>query len=96
MRADQIEVVVHRASIAHAFVIFKDGSIKAQLAAPDMRLPIGYALAYPDRLPSAPDGVASRQALGLGGQASSLTFEPVDDARFPCLRLAYRALESGD
>jgi len=95
LRADQIEVVVHRASIAHAFVIFKDGSIKAQLAAPDMRLPIGYALAYPDRLPSAPDGVASRQALGLGGQASSLTFEPVDDARFPCLRLAYRALESG-
>ena len=48
-----MRIVVHPQSIAHGFVIFTDGSVKAQLAAPDMRLPIGYALAYPDRLPEA-------------------------------------------
>jgi 1-deoxy-D-xylulose-5-phosphate reductoisomerase len=95
LRADQIEVVVHRSSIAHAFVIFRDGCIKAQLATPDMRLPIGYALAYPDRLPSAPDDSAARRAIGLDGEKATLTFEPVDDGRFPCLRLAFRALKAG-
>jgi 1-deoxy-D-xylulose-5-phosphate reductoisomerase len=95
LRADQLDVVVHRSSIAHAFVIFGDGCIKAQLAAPDMRLPIGYALAYPDRLPTSPDDAAARSAIGLGGEKVTLTFESVDEARFPCLRLAFRALESG-
>jgi 1-deoxy-D-xylulose-5-phosphate reductoisomerase len=95
LRADQIEVVVHRSSIAHAFVVFRDGCIKAQLAAPDMRIPIGYALAYPDRLPSAPDDSAARRAIGLNGEQATLTFEPVDEGRFPCLRLAFRALEAG-
>ena len=95
VRADQIEVVVHRSSIAHAFVVFRDGCIKAQLAAPDMRLPIGYALAYPDRLPSAPDDSAARRAIGLNGEQATLTFEPVDEGRFPCLRLAFRALKAG-
>lgn len=95
LRPDQIEVVVHRSSIAHAFVIFVDGCIKAQLAAPDMRLPIGYALAYPDRLPTAPDAMAPRRAIGLAGEKVTLTFETVDENRFPCLRLAFRALEAG-
>jgi 1-deoxy-D-xylulose-5-phosphate reductoisomerase len=95
LRPDQLDVVVHRSSIAHAFVIFGDGCIKAQLAAPDMRLPIGYALAYPERLSSAPDDAAARSAIGLGGEKVALTFEAVDEARFPCLRLAFRALESG-
>ncbi|MBC5810713.1 MAG: 1-deoxy-D-xylulose-5-phosphate reductoisomerase, partial [Candidatus Eremiobacteraeota bacterium] len=49
--ADNIAVLVHRTSVAHGFAIFTDGNVKAQLAPPDMRLPIGYALAYPDRLP---------------------------------------------
>ena len=49
---EQIRIVVHPQSIAHGFVLFTDGSVKSQLAAPDMRLPIGYALAYPNRLPS--------------------------------------------
>ena len=95
VRADQIEVVVHRSSIAHAFVVFGDGCIKAQLAAPDMRLPIGYALAYPDRLPAAPDETAARRAIGLDGEKVMLTFEPVDERRFPCLQLAFRALKAG-
>jgi len=95
LRADQIEVVVHRSSIAHAFVVFRDGCIKAQLAAPDMRLPIGYALAYPERLPATPDDLAPRRAIGLAGEKVTLTFEPVDEGRFPCLRLAFRALEAG-
>jgi 1-deoxy-D-xylulose-5-phosphate reductoisomerase len=95
LRSDQLDVVVHRTSIAHAFVIFGDGCIKAQLAEPDMRLPIGYALSYPERLPHAPDDMAPRRVIGLTGEKVAMTFEPVDDARFPCLRLAVRALEAG-
>ncbi|HEY8313512.1 MAG TPA: 1-deoxy-D-xylulose-5-phosphate reductoisomerase [Candidatus Baltobacteraceae bacterium] len=57
LAADRIAVLVHPQSIAHGMVVFTDGNVKAQLAAPDMRLPIGYALAYPDRLPSQPDPV---------------------------------------
>lgn len=91
----QVEVVVHRQSVAHAFVIFADGSVKSQLAAPDMRMPIGYALAFPDRLPE-PTGLAlTRRALGLDGTKSILSFEPVDHKRFPCVRLAYRTVELG-
>ncbi len=91
----QIEVVVHRQSIVHGFVLFRDGNVKAQLAAPDMRLPIGYALAYPDRLPGAPSGSATKDAIGLGQAPSTLSFEPVDERRFPSLRLAYNALAAG-
>jgi len=104
LRSEQIEVVVHRQSVAHAFVFFSDGNVKAQLASPDMRLPIGYALAYPERLPPANDcgrsskddrytetEARTRAAIGLAGKAT-LAFEPVDHARFPALRLAYRAL----
>ena len=94
LRPEQIEVVVHRQSVAHAFVIFKDGNVKAQLAAPDMRVPIGYALAYPQRLDRADDG-KTRGSLGLGERAVRLSFEPVDNRRFPALQLCYRALRAG-
>ena len=91
----QIDVVVHRQSIAHAFVIMRDGSVKAQIASPDMRMPIGYALAYPDRLDQAIALGSTRRAIGLESGRISWTFEPVDHARFPSIRLAYRAVEAG-
>ncbi len=91
----QVEVVVHRQSVAHAFVIFSDGSVKSQLAAPDMRMPIGFALAFPERLDVPVALQATRRWLGLEGNASVLTFEPVDDERFPALALAYRAVGLG-
>ncbi|HXP94019.1 MAG TPA: 1-deoxy-D-xylulose-5-phosphate reductoisomerase [Candidatus Binatia bacterium] len=93
---DRIEVLVHRTSIVHAFVVFTDGNVKAQLAPPDMRLPIGYALAYPDRLPGSTD-VDPLAAIGGGREAAStaLGFERPDADRFPCLGLAYKALAQG-
>ena len=68
-------------------VEFEDGSVLAQLAVPDMRGPIAYALGYPDRIAS---GVG---VLELAGK--SLTFEEPDESRFPCLRLAYEAMKAG-
>jgi len=92
----KIEVVVHRQSIAHAFVFFGDGSVKAQLAWPDMRVPIGYALSYPERLPALGRGQEeTRRSLGLDGKKATLSFEPVDESRFPSLKLCYRTLERG-
>jgi 1-deoxy-D-xylulose-5-phosphate reductoisomerase len=81
---DEIDVVVHPQSIVHSMVEFTDGSVVAQLAGPDMRLPIGYALGYPDR---------SEVAFGAldWSQARSLDFEPPDLEAFPCLGLAYEA-----
>ena len=96
LRPAQLDVVVQRQSVVHALVFFADGSVKAQLAAPDMRLPISYALGFPERLASdRASWEATRRAVGLVGVAASLTFEPVDHARFPALRLAYRAAERG-
>ncbi|MGC1379616.1 MAG: 1-deoxy-D-xylulose-5-phosphate reductoisomerase [Candidatus Baltobacteraceae bacterium] len=101
---EQISIVVHPQSIAHGFIIFTDGSVKAQLAAPDMRVPIGYALSYPKRLPSFPErgGAAPGerdvlQALGRKQAEESLRydFEGPDPERFPCVRLAYEALAGG-
>jgi 1-deoxy-D-xylulose-5-phosphate reductoisomerase len=96
MPGDRIDVVVHPQSIVHGFVVFTDGSVKAQLGAPDMRVPIGYALAYPDRLDAetAPDSLT---AMGAHLEASQLRyeFERPDRVRFPCLDLAYRALAAG-
>jgi 1-deoxy-D-xylulose-5-phosphate reductoisomerase len=100
---ERVRIVVHPQSIVHGFVRFADGSVKAQLAAPDMRVPIGYALAYPDRLPSSPDAERQPRArpvledLGAKPGASGLRydFESPDAERFPCIRLAYRALETG-
>jgi 1-deoxy-D-xylulose-5-phosphate reductoisomerase len=81
---DRIEVVMHRESIVHSMVEFVDGSLKAQLSAPDMRLPIQYALSYPQRLPLQLPGL-DFAALG------SLRFEPLDMERYPCLGYALAA-----
>ncbi len=85
---DQIQVVVHPQSIIHSMVEFHDGSVLAQLGIPDMRVPISYALAYPDRLPNA------LPALDLF-EIQTLNFYPPDLDRFPCLRLAIEAARLG-
>lgn len=85
---DQIEVVVHRESIVHSFVEFVDGSLKAQLGVPDMRLPIQYALTHPDRVAS---GLPALELAKIG----CLTFSPADDCRFPGLKLAIGAGRRG-
>jgi 1-deoxy-D-xylulose-5-phosphate reductoisomerase len=85
---DAIDVVVHRQSIVHALVEFVDGSVVAQLAPPDMILPVQYALSWPERW-SAPLEPLDLAALGR------LDFEPPDPVRFPCLGLAYRAGRAG-
>lgn len=85
---DRIEVVVHPQSVIHSMVEFTDGATVAQLSRPDMRLPIGYALAYPDRL-AAPFGRIDWTTL------ARLDFEPPDLEAFPCLRLAYEAGRAG-
>jgi 1-deoxy-D-xylulose-5-phosphate reductoisomerase len=88
LKADQIEVVVHPQSIIHSMVQFRDGSIKAQLGLPDMRLPIQFALTYPDRLHSA----FPRFDFA---KYPSLTFESPDLETFRNLALAYDALKRG-
>ena len=95
--AERIHVAVHRTSVAHGFVVFTDGNVVGQLAAPDMRLPIGYALAYPDRLDDGRRCDDPIEALGgeRGAPATTLAFQRPDLDRFPCLRLAYQALERG-
>jgi 1-deoxy-D-xylulose-5-phosphate reductoisomerase len=85
---DRIDVVVHPQSIVHSMVEYTDGATIAQLSLPDMRLPIGYALAYPDRL-AVPFG-----ALDWSG-ATRLDFEPPDRDAFPCLELAAAAGRAG-
>jgi 1-deoxy-D-xylulose-5-phosphate reductoisomerase len=84
----RIEVHVHPQSIIHSLVEYIDGSVIAQLGIPDMRVPISYALAYPERLP------LTLPSLDLF-QVGQLNFEPPDLERFPCLGLAYQALEVG-
>ncbi len=85
---DQIDVVVHRQSIVHSMVELRDGSTIAQLSNPDMRLPIGYAMGWPDRLDHAFGAIDWTNPL-------SLTFEPPERAVFRCLDLAYQAGRSG-
>lgn len=95
--ADKIHVLIHPQSIVHGMVVFTDGNVKAQVASPDMRVPIGYALSYPERLHTAPGGVDPLLAAG-GNPASAVLrydFERPDAQRFPCLRLAYEALRLG-
>jgi 1-deoxy-D-xylulose-5-phosphate reductoisomerase len=95
---DRIKIVVHPQSVAHGFVLFADGSVKSQLAAPDMRIPIGYALAYPKRLASVGNSQANAlKWLGAKDGEASLRyeFESPDPVRFPCIRLAYDALAAG-
>jgi 1-deoxy-D-xylulose-5-phosphate reductoisomerase len=86
--AERIGVVVHPQSIIHSMVEFVDGSVKAQLGLPDMRLPIQYALAWPERLSNRYD------RLDLA-RIGSLSFSRPDTDRFPALRLAYEALQRG-
>jgi 1-deoxy-D-xylulose-5-phosphate reductoisomerase len=86
---DDIDVLVHPQSVVHSMVEFRDGAVLAQLSLPDMRLPIGYALAWPDRLPKAFGAID-------WSRLSSLEFEPPRRELFPCLDLAYRAGRAGD
>jgi 1-deoxy-D-xylulose-5-phosphate reductoisomerase len=85
---EAIRVVVHPESIVHSMVAFRDGSVIAQMGLPDMRTPIAYAMAYPERIPV---DVAAPDFVKLG----ALTFEAPDTGRFPCLDLAYRAAIAG-
>ena len=89
LRADQCQAVLHAQSIMHCLVEFTDGSLLAQLSPPSMTFPIQHALLYPERAPAATD-----TALSLD-QAFSLDFRPVDEARYPCLRLAREAMAAG-
>jgi len=84
----RIEVLVHPQSVVHSMVELVDGTVLAQLGVTDMRMPIQYALTYPERWPAAIPGMDFSRALRLD-------FEPPDRDTFPCLGLAYRALEQG-
>jgi len=88
LRPDQVEAVMHPASIVHGLVEFADGTMLAQMSRPDMRLPIQYCLTWPERTPSLV------RPLDLG-RIRRLEFERIDPARFPCFRLARRALALG-
>lgn len=85
---DRIEVVIHPQSVIHSMVEYEDGSVLAQLGNPDMRTPIAHALAWPQRLKS---GVAFLDFAAIG----KLEFQTPDFARFPCLQLAFTALDTG-
>lgn len=85
---DKIDVVVHRESIVHSLVEFRDGAILAQLGSPDMRIPIQYALTWPRRL----NGLGKKLDLLT---CSNLTFLAPDKTNFPCLELAYEAIRKG-
>lgn len=88
LKPHQIDVVIHPESIIHSFVEYVDGSIEGELAMPDMRLPIQYALTYPTRVPG------QIKKLDLA-EVGSLTFGKPDLKTFPCLALAYQALKLG-
>jgi len=87
-RPDQIEVLVHPQSIVHSMVAYRDGSVLAQLGQPDMRTPIAHALAWPERI----DAGVPRLDLA---RSAPLEFRTPDLQRFPCLGLAFRAMEAG-
>ncbi len=82
---DRVDILMHRESVVHSLVTFRDGSVKAQLGEPDMRLPIQVALAYPDRAPARP-----APPLDLA-RRGTLHFEPIDTARFPALGIVIEA-----
>ena len=85
---ESIQVVIHPQSVIHSMVEYRDGSVVAQLGAPDMRTPIAFALAWPERIDA---GVAPLDFATLG----SLEFDRVDPLRFPCVRLAAEAIRQG-
>lgn len=84
----QLEVVIHPQSVIHSMVRYNDGSVLAQMGKPDMRTPIAYCLGLPERIPS---GVGALDFATL----TSLTFAEADFARYPCLKLAYDAMNAG-
>ena len=84
----QVEVVIHPQSVIHSMVDYVDGSVIAQLGNPDMRTPISYAMAWPERIDS---GVSPLDMFAVG----RLDFQRPDEQRFPCLRLASQAAETG-
>ncbi|MCH7574548.1 MAG: 1-deoxy-D-xylulose-5-phosphate reductoisomerase [Candidatus Marinimicrobia bacterium] len=86
--ADKVDIIIHPQSIIHSMVEFVDGSVKAQLGVPDMKVPLQYALTYPDHVPTE----WPRLDLVETGQ---LTFEAPDLEKFPCISLAYTALDKG-
>jgi 1-deoxy-D-xylulose-5-phosphate reductoisomerase len=88
VEADRLEVLIHPQSIVHCLVYYRDGSVLAQMGCPDMRTPIAYSLAWPNRM-QAPTARLDLAALG------ALTFEMPDEARFPALRLARDVLAAG-
>jgi 1-deoxy-D-xylulose-5-phosphate reductoisomerase len=88
LSVDQVDVIIHPQSIVHSLVEFVDGSVLAQLGVPDMRVPIQYALTYPERRQNRVPRLALEQLAGL-------TFEAVDREKFPCLDLAYEAARTG-
>ncbi len=85
---EKIQVVVHPQSVVHSMVAYRDGSVMAQLGIPDMKTAIAYALSYPQRLPLA-------QPLPRFGDDLALTFREPDFEKFPCLKLAFEACETG-
>lgn len=85
---DKLEVVIHPQSVIHSMVRYRDGSVLAQLGNPDMRTPIAYCLGLPERIDS---GVGKLDF----GTLSALTFQKPDFGRFPCLKLAYEAMNAG-
>ncbi len=88
LEPSKLDVLVHPQSIVHGLIEFRDGSVVAQLGAPDMRIPIAYCLAWPDRI----DGAAARLDLA---RIANLSFEAPDPVRFPALAIARSVLEGG-
>ncbi|MGM0982871.1 MAG: 1-deoxy-D-xylulose-5-phosphate reductoisomerase [Pseudomonadota bacterium] len=87
-RPDQVQVVVHPQSVIHSMAAYSDGSVIAQLGNPDMRTPIAYGLAWPERIDA---GVETLDLFRI----ARLDFEPADESAFPCLRLAREAMAAG-
>jgi 1-deoxy-D-xylulose-5-phosphate reductoisomerase len=88
MKPEQIQVVIHPQSVIHSMVDYVDGTVLAQMGCPDMRIPIAHALAYPERFGS---GATPLDIFAV----KHMDFEPADLARFPCLCLAYEAIQTG-
>ena len=86
---DDIEVVIHPQSLIHSMVEFVDGSVKAQISPPDMRLPLQYSMLYPKRVPNA--AIRKFDAVAAG----ELTFKPLDPGRYPCFELALNVAKRG-
>lgn len=85
---DQIKVLLHQESMIHSMVVFQDSSVMAQLGTPDMRVPIQYALSYPDRI------YFDSPRLNLA-EVGKLHFQDMDEERYPCLRMAYECGQKG-